>query len=77
MNMIRTSTASTKKFKKNKRRNPVLVVASHGEGKGDFIEVFLGFLVALGVLLIGRGEEDEDSNGSLLSEIFFFLIWVI
>ena len=75
MNTMRTSTASTKKLEKNKKRNPVLVVASHGEEKGDFIEVFLGFLMALGVLLpIGHGEEEEDSNGRLLSE-FFFLIW--
>ena len=65
--------ASTEKFEKNKKRNPVLVVASHGEGNGDFMEVFLGFLVALGVLLpIGCGEEEEDTNGSLLPETFFF-----
>ena len=65
---MRTSTASKEKFEKNKKRNPVLVVASHGEGKGDFIEVFLGFLVALGVLLpIECGKEEEDSN-----ENFFF-----
>ena len=48
-------------------------MASLGEGKGDFVEVFLGFLVALGVLLpIGCGEEEEDSNRK-----FFFHMGLI
>ena len=60
--MMRTSAASTKKLEKNKRRNSVLIVASHRGGKKDFIEIFLGFLVALGVLLIGHGEEYKSSG---------------
>ena len=56
--------------KRKKRKKLVFIVVGHWRGKRSFIGLFLGFLLALGdLILIGHGEEDscwESSN-------FFFL----
>ena len=48
-------------------------MANHGGGIEDFIEVFLGFLVALGVLiLVGKRRKKKTPVGSLLVPFFLW-----
>ena len=63
--------ASMRKIEKNKRKDPMLVMVGYG-GREDFIECFLGFLAALGVLvLVGPKEEEEDSRWESSFNFFF------